>query len=138
MQKYSEADCQSVHRRWPHSVFFSLVVGALLLCSAFGCGAEKSTVDTNDPTQLLRQMSDRLAQATKFSFKVERTLDAALVEGRNIPEKAQIEISVSRPGKFLAKSDSSDNGREFVFDGRNLGLRREDETVRHSGSIRFD
>jgi len=48
-------------------------------------------------------MSEKLAQAKKLSFKVDRKLDATLVEGRNIPENAKIEISVSRPGKFLAK-----------------------------------
>ena len=73
-------------------------------------------------------MSDKLAQAKKFSFKVERKLDAALVEGRNVPENAQIEISVSRPGKFLAKSDSQDNVRQFVFDGQNLSVY--DETMK--------
>lgn len=67
-------------------------------------------------------MSEKLAQAKQLSFKVDRKLDAALVEGRNIPENAQIEISVSRPDKFLAKADSPDNVREFVFDGRNLSV----------------
>ena len=59
-----------------------------------------TAVAANDPDQLLRQMSEKLAQAKQLSFKVDRKLDAALVEGRNIPENAQIEISVSDRTSF--------------------------------------
>jgi hypothetical protein len=128
MQKYSQAERQLVHRHWSHPLFFSFVVSSLLLALACGCGTGKPTAATNDPDQLLRRMSEKLAQATKLSFKVDRKLDAALVEGQNIPEKAQIEIFVSRPGKFLAKSDSQDNVRQFVFDGQNLSVY--DETMK--------
>ncbi len=122
MQRFSQADQQPVHRRWSRPLLFFLVISSLLLCLASGCGTEKPTTATNDPDQLLRQMSDKLAQAKKLSFKVDRKLDAALVEGRNIPEIAQIEISVSRPGEFLAKSDSQDNARQFIFDGQSLSV----------------
>ena len=127
MHKYSQAERRPVHRRWSHPLFFSFVVSSLLLGLTCGCGTGKPTAATNDPDQLLQQMSEKLAHATKLSFKVDRKLDAALVEGLNIPEKAQIEISVSRPGKFLARSDSQDNVRHFVFDGQNLSVY--DETM---------
>lgn len=127
MQKHSRAEQQPVHHRWPSPTLFSFVVSSLLLGLACGCGTEKPAV-VNDPDQLLRQMSEKLAQAKRFSFKVNRKLDAALVEGRNIPENAQIHISVSRPSKFRAKSDSGDNIRQFVFDGQNLSVY--DETMK--------
>jgi hypothetical protein len=73
-------------------------------------------------------MSEKLARAKKLSFTVDRKLDATLVEGRNISENAKMEISVSRPGKFLAKSESQDNVRHFVFDGQNLSVY--DETMK--------
>jgi hypothetical protein len=73
-------------------------------------------------------MSEKLAQAKSLSFKVDRKLDAALVEGSNIAENAQIVISVSRPGKFQAKSDSKDNVRQVFFDGQNLSIY--DETMK--------
>jgi hypothetical protein len=73
-------------------------------------------------------MSEKLAQAKALSFKVDRKLDAALVEDRNIAENTQIEISVARPGKFLAKSDSKDNIRHLFFDGQNLSIY--DETMK--------
>lgn len=121
MQKYSQAK-QPVHRRWSRPLLFSFVVSSLLLGLACGCDTGKPVAATNDPDQLLRQMSEKLAQSKKFSFKVDRKLDAALVEGRNIPENAQIEISVSRPNKFLAKSVSQDTERQFIFDGQNLSV----------------
>ncbi|MGC1448823.1 MAG: DUF2092 domain-containing protein [Candidatus Sulfotelmatobacter sp.] len=123
LQEYSQAEQQPVHCRSSRPLLFSFIVSFLLIGLACGCGSSKpTTAITNDPDQLLRQMSDKLAQAKKLSFKVDRKLDAALVEGRNIPESAQITISVSRPGKFLAKADSQDNVRQFVFDGQNLSV----------------
>jgi len=128
MQKHSQAEKQPVHRRWSRPLLSSFVVGSLLLGLAGGCGTGKPTATSNDPDQLFRQMSEKLAQAKKLSFKVDRKLDAALVEGRNVPENAQIEIYVSRPGKFLAKSESQDNVRHLVFDGQNLSVY--DETMK--------
>lgn len=122
MQVYFQAEQQPVHHRRFRPLLFSLVVSSIFLGLACGCGTGKPTAAINDPDQLLRQMSDKLAQAKMLSFKVDRKLDAALVEGRNIPENAQVEFFVSRPGKFLAKADSQDNARQFVFDGQNLSV----------------
>jgi hypothetical protein len=130
MHKYSPAEQQPVHRRWFRPLLFSAVIICLTLAVACNRATEKpaATAATNDPDQLLRQMSEKLAQAKKLSFKVDRKLDAALVEGRNVAENAQIEISVSRPNKFLAKSDSKDNVRHLFFDGQNLSIY--DETMK--------
>jgi hypothetical protein len=107
----------------------------LMFCSAFimlalglACNRAAENSATSDPDQLLRQMSEKLAQAKNLSFKVDRKLDATLVEGRNVAENAQIEISVSRPGKFHAKSDSKENARQVFFDGQNLSIY--DETMK--------
>jgi hypothetical protein len=128
MQKYLTAEQRPVHRQRSRPLLFRFVVNSLLLSLACGCGTRKPTVATDDPDQLLRQMSEKLSQAKQLSFKVDRNLDAALVEGRNIPENAQVEISVSRPGKFLVKSASQDNTRQLVFDGQNLTVY--DETMK--------
>ena len=126
-QEYPQTKLRPVYRRRSCPLLFSFVVSSLLFGLICGCGTEKPAAATNDPDQLLQQMSEHLAQAKKFSFKVDRRLDAALVEGRNLPENAQIEISVSRPGKFLAKSEGEDNVRRLVFDGQNLSVY--DETM---------
>ena len=121
MTNYSLARQRPIHQHWPRLLLFCVALIVLALALACNRAAENSTAG-NDPDQLLRQMSEKLAQAKNLSFKVDRKLDAALVEGRNVPENAQIEISVSRPGKFHAKSVSKDNVRQVFFDGQNLSI----------------
>ena len=124
MDNYSSPIQRPVSYSWLRPILFGSAF--VLMTLVFGCSrpAENNarTAATNDPDQLLRQMSEKLAQAKSLSFKVDRKLDAALVEGRNIADSARIEISVSRPGKFQAKSDSIDNVRQIFFDGQNLTI----------------
>jgi hypothetical protein len=127
MYKHSLAGQQPVDR-WFLPLRFAIFIIVLGFGLACGQAPEKPIAASNDPDQLLRQMSETLARAKTLSFKVDRKLDAALVEGRDIPENAHIEISVSRPGKFRAKSDSTDNVRQLVFDGQNFSVY--DETMK--------
>ena len=124
MLKIPRAEQRPVHHRKFRPLLFCFTFIFLALALACSRAAEQPAMTTanNDPNQLLRQMSEKLAQAKNLSFKVERKLDAALVEGRNIPESSVIEISVSRPGKFHAKSDSTDNARQIFFDGQSLSI----------------
>jgi len=124
MLKNPRAEQRPVHHRKFRPLLFCFTFIFLALALACSRAAEKpaTTAANNDPDQLLRQMSEKLAQAKNLSFKVERKLDAALVEGRNIPESSVIEISVSQPGKFHAKSDSTDNARQIFFDGQSLSI----------------
>lgn len=118
-----------------HSRLFSALVISLALGLACSPAPETPTAADNDPDHLFRQMSEKLAQAKTLTFKVDRKLDAALVEGRIIAENAQIEISVSRPNKsvsrpnkFVAKSDSKEDVRHLFFDGQSLSIY--DETMK--------
>jgi hypothetical protein len=140
MHNYSGTELHRIHRRLLRPLLFSAVLG--LLAFGYGCNRapENSTAaNNNDPDQLFRQMSDKLAQAKQLTFKVDRKLDPALVEGRNIAENAQIEISVSRPNKLLAKSDSKEDVRHIFFDGQNVSIYDEKmklyATVPVSGTI---
>ena len=130
MHKNSLVEGPPIHQLWIRPLLFCCAFILLALSLACSSSTEKSvtTAANNDPDQLLRQMSEKLAQAKSLSFKVNRKLDAALVEGRDVPENTQIEISVSRPGKFLARSDSKDNVRHLFFDGQNLSVY--DETMK--------
>jgi hypothetical protein len=128
MHNYSPAEQSPVHLGWIGPLLFFAVVIFATLAVACNRAAEQPRAGNNDPDQLLRLMSEKLAQAKKLSFKVDRKLDPALVEDRNVAESAQIEISVSRPNKFLAKSDSTDNVRHIFFDGQNLSIY--DETMK--------
>src|SRR5580765_6708146 len=130
MHKYFPAVQRPIHDERGRAMIICSAVILLALALACSRPAENPapTASSNDPDQLLRQMSEKLAQAKKLTFKVDRKLDATLVEGSNIAENAQIEISVSRPGKFQAKSDSKDNVRQVFFDGQNLSIY--DETMK--------
>lgn len=72
--------------------------------------------------QILRQMSANLAAAKSFSFQATREIDAGLLEGRDVPEKAHIAVGVRRPNRIAARSTSKAGARRFVFDGRSLSL----------------
>jgi len=130
MDNYSSAVQRPVHYNWfrPILIGSAFVLLAFVLACSRPAANEARTAVTNDPDQLLRQMSERLAHAKSLSFKVDRKLDAALVEGRDIAENAQIEISVLRPGKFRATSDSKDNVRHVFFDGQSVSIY--DETMK--------
>jgi hypothetical protein len=80
--------------------------------------------DTQVPNadQILRQMSDRLAASKSFSFQATREIDAALLQGRDIAEKATVFAAVQRPNKLAARSVSKGDVRRFIADGKTLTL----------------
>lgn len=117
-----------MHKYFPRALTAVCFSGAIIsLTLAVACSPAADTVSSTDPDQLLRQMSEKLGQAKSLTFKVDRKLDAALVDGLNVAESAQIDIAVSRPGKFVAKAASKDNVRQLFFDGENLSIY--DETM---------
>ncbi len=79
--------------------------------------------------QLLRQMSAKLAAARSFSFTAEREIDAALIEGSNVSEKAHITVAVQRPNQLAARSVSKAGARRFIANGRTLSLLDEKKNV---------
>jgi hypothetical protein len=83
--------------------------------------------------QLLSVMSAKLAAARSFSFEATREIDPALLEGRDLPEKARIAVKVQRPNKLAGRALSKDGARRFVFDGRTLTLL--DEKKNHYAAI---
>lgn len=88
---------------------------ALLTASLLPAVAVEPNAD-----HILRAMSARLASAPRFGFKATREIDAALLEGRDVPEKARVTVNVERPNKLMAYSKSKDGVRRFIFDGRTL------------------
>lgn len=83
--------------------------------------------------QLLRQSTGKIAAAKSFTFEATRTIDAALLGGRDVAEKARISVAVQRPNKLAAKSVSSHGVRRFVADGRTLTLL--DEKKNHYATV---
>ena len=95
----------------------SLLTLGLLAVTLLPAAAAEPSAD-----QLLHQMSAKLAAAHSFSFAATREIDPALLEGRDVPEKARIDVSVQRPNKLAARAVSDLGTRRFVFDGRALSL----------------
>ena len=86
-----------------------VVAASLLLgLAAWSRAPEPSTTAAANltPEQVLREMSETPAKSRRFTFKVTRHLDAALVEGQEIAEDAQIEISVARPRHLHGRRDT--------------------------------
>jgi hypothetical protein len=96
----------------------------LTLAISWGCAraSEPAAVKPADPVQILRQMSATLAQASQLTFKATRRLDSALSEGSDLPESAEIEMAISRPGKIQATATANTGVRRFYFDGQNISL----------------
>jgi len=72
--------------------------------------------------KILREASATLAAARQFSFKAHRFMDASLLVGRDVPEDAQIEVSVQRPNKVSADAKSQEGERRVYADGENFSL----------------
>ena len=74
----------------------TLFVPALLALTACGgdAPAKEPVARSLTGEQVLRAMSEKLAKSRQLTFKVKRHLDAALIDGRELSESAQIEISV--------------------------------------------
>jgi len=101
-------------------------------------GASLPSVRAHDssnvkPDDILHGMSAKLAAAQHFSFEATRELDPALVEGRNLPEKAHVVVNVSRPNQLAARSVSRERKMRFVADGRTMTVFN--ETKNHYAQV---
>ena len=71
---------------------------------------------------VLRQMSDKLGAARKFSFKARREIDSGQAAGDGLPGKAEIAVTVQRPDKVVARAVSPGDVRHLYADGKNLSM----------------
>ena len=98
---------------------FHRFLGAVALISGI-CGPVRAAEP--DAAELLRGMSAKLASAPGFQFQAVREIDASLLEGRDVAEKAKVSVAVTRPGKLAATSSSKTGSRRMVADGTTLSL----------------
>ena len=109
---------------------FSFPFTALAL---FAASALPAFAAAPDADQILRQTSAKLAASKSLSFTADREIDAALLEGRDVPSKARVNVSVLRPNKLAARSESKNGVRHVVADGRALTVL--DEKTNHYASV---
>lgn len=114
-------------RPWPYQYvsmklysLFSVTWPALATACLFPAVA--AVAAEPDADQLLRRMTDTLAAAKSLSFSATREMDAALLEGRQLAEKATVTVVVQRPDKIAATAESRNGTRRIVSDGSTLSL----------------
>lgn len=98
---------------------WSLALALLSVCAA---SLQPAMAATPDADQILRTMSATLSAAPSLSFKATREIDAALLEDRQLPEKARVQVTVQRPDKFSATAHSASGTRLIVADGHTLSI----------------
>ena len=106
----------------------SLALAAVLSSPVSAAEATPANADN-----ILRAMSAKLAAAKQFSYHAQREIDPALLEGRDVAEKARVDVSVSRPNQFAARSASKERTMRFVADGRTLTVCN--ETKNHYAQV---
>lgn len=71
---------------------------------------------------VLRQMSEKLAAASQFSFKATREIEPDLAGGDGLHGKASIQLLVQRPDKAATKATIPGDVRRCYFDGQHFSL----------------
>ncbi|HYR07711.1 MAG TPA: DUF2092 domain-containing protein [Longimicrobium sp.] len=101
------------------------VLAAVALAAAFtdpaaavDRGREAAAQDSAEI--LLRRMSGRLAASPGLTVDAVRQVDAALLEGRAVPESASIHLELRRPDRLYVLSTGTDLERHLYFDGQNV------------------
>ncbi|MEW6143565.1 MAG: DUF2092 domain-containing protein [Thermodesulfobacteriota bacterium] len=70
--------------------------------------------------QVLRKMSDYLAQLQQFKIQTENALEIVLISGQKIQYNNQVEIAIKRPDKLRADRKGEVYDQEFYYDGKTL------------------
>lgn len=96
---------------------------ALLVAGSLPALADDTTAAAPpNADKILREASATLAAAQQFSFKAHRVMDPALLVGRDVPEDAEIQVTVQRPDKVFAVGKSQEGERQVYADGTNFSL----------------
>jgi hypothetical protein len=82
---------------------------------------EKPAIDPQ-ADELLRRMSDYLAQAQFFSVSAEIWQDIQLGSGQQVQAGRTVELQVRRPDRFHAEVRSTRRNRALYYDGKTLTI----------------
>lgn len=83
---------------------------------------EATPADAPDPFDLLKQMSDCLAKASRFSFEVTDTMDALSEAGQKIQLNTDRSLRIARPDRIQAEMRGSGVNRRVVYDGKAITM----------------
>jgi hypothetical protein len=97
-----------------------LTVAALFELATLPAGATEPDKPNGD--QILQQMCAKLAAARQYSFKAHREMDAALIPGSDVAQSADVDVTVQRPNKVMATSETEKGERRLYADGKTFSL----------------
>lgn len=109
----------TTHRSSPGKIALLFAIGSAVAMTLAGCQGVQ--VDER-ADEVLRAMGAKLAAADQFTIRAKRSIDAALIEGRDVPESAEVSISVKRPSKFAGTLVGKDAERRVYYDGKTLSM----------------
>jgi hypothetical protein len=83
------------------------------------CSRQPAPASADD---VLKRMSQKLADAPRMGFTVRREIDPELIEGRDLKALTTIEVRLVRPNRIALRSDSGDDRRAMFSDGTTFTL----------------
>src|SRR3972149_7121314 len=107
-----------------HSGLF-VVIGVLVLIVITGLSTHSygdSAGIEPKADQILRKMSDYLANLKQFRVQTENTLEVVLISGQKVQFDNPVNVTIKRPNKLHADRKGDVYDQEFYYDGKTLTL----------------
>jgi hypothetical protein len=82
----------------------------------------KAAGEVASAESVLRQMSQKICTANRFSFQARREIESGLAGGDGLHANTKIEVTVQRPDKLLARATIPGDTRCLYFDGKQLTM----------------
>ena len=99
----------------------ALVAPSLIPDLAVGAATQNSR-ETISADTVLRQMSQKICTANRFSFRARREIESGLAGGDGLHANTKIEVTVQRPDKMMARATIPGDTRCLYFDGKQLTI----------------
>jgi len=106
---------------WLRAAFAAGAAWACLMVNAAPAAEVKPSV-APQADELMRRMSDYLAQAEFFSVSAEVWQDVRLGSGQQVQAGRTIDLQVRRPNRFHAEVHSTRRNRGLYYDGKSITL----------------
>ena len=120
--KFVRVGAQGRFGRAASKAALALALAAILLPPVWAADAAPPGAEATSADAILRQMSQRLGAAGKFSFTVRREIDSGLAGGDGLHGNARIAVKVQRPDKVVTRAAIPGDVRCLYFDGKQLSL----------------
>lgn len=101
----------------PNLIKPALIVGAVA-ATLLGTAAGPAAADEAAARQILKAMSDHLAEADAIGFRYDATFDVVTDEGQTLGVASSGRIVLERPGRVMATRTGGFTSVEIRFDGK--------------------